>query len=516
MTEEGAVRGHATVELFDDVTGRLYQREQGENFLSPFLIETVKQYQRNVFGMYFAGTRTLDSVGRQLWNIPPVPLSHIAAWNDSATESPSTERTMKGGLPVAFASRFPQGSPTGKRGVVSVPESTVSATSQTYVFDWVTSNGNGTFQSVGWCNCDSSGNPLSIWPDPYYGSGLAVSISTPTTYYRGGLWHDGTGWLTLHTAGQTSGTSQYAIYRIDETTGVGTLLVTLPSTAFRWQNGSTTVPPNAFDLCMIGTDYYVIGHNILSTASGVTYVAKFNSAGTQQWLVAHDGGASEMPNGVTGLGWCITSDGTDLYVGYGGAAGTTNGTVYKLSASTGLVTGTISVPAALGTNAIVGIAWDGTNLRVVNQASRTATIDLSGNLVSPSIVGYYGVADSGTATSPFSGAYLGASSAMNQAGLQQFNNASAGNAMESMMQSSGYGIALSLPGAVGSVPNGGGCHFKSGKMYIVNGSAALGSSTYTRILEVTNTNLGTRCLLPSPVTKDSSKTMKITYTFTFS
>lgn len=512
------VEGKVTVELFDDLTGRLYRREKADNFASVFLQDTLKQYQRNLFGMYFAGTRTTDSYGRYLWALPPFPLSHLAAWNDSSAEDSANERAIKGDLPVAFASRFPQGSPTGKRGVINISESTASPSSQTYVFDWAGGNGNGTFQSVGWCNCTSSGYPVSLWMDPYAPAPLTVNITAPTTYYRGGLWHDGTGWVTLHTTGQTVG-SAYAIYRIDETTGNGTSLCTLPASAFRY--ATNTNPPNATDLCMIGTDYYVVGSLVDNSPGNPTHLAKFNSAGTQQWLVVHDGGTNEMPSGQTGNGLCITTDGTDLYVGHAYWSGS-GGKIYKLSASTGLVTATINLPSFIpaASSGVAGLAWDGTNLRVNSYSGLcNVVIDTSGNLVTPMpspLPLYYGGGDSGTATSPFSGPYYGTTSHVNQLGYQQYGDTSSSTAMDDMKQIGAmglpsYGGTLSPPGTSLAI---GGCHMKSGKMYSIVSSG--GITTPTRIVEVVGTNLGTRSLLGAPVTKDSSKTMKITYTFNFS
>lgn len=519
-------QGHVTVELRDE-RGRVTQREEADNFISVFAIEALKQYQRFAWAQYFPGVRNYDAYGRTCFDLPPFPIQTLCCWNDTSTESPSTEKAMFNGPVIAYASRFPQGSPTGGRGVINITESTSTPSVLTFVFDWLTSNGNGTFQSVGWSNLYTAQSPLypvGIHPDPFFGAPtLVFNISTPTTYYRGGLWHDGTNWLTLHTTGQSSGTSGMAIYSIDPTTGVGTLVLNLPTTTtdFRYQNGISS-PPMAWDLCKIGTDFYIIGY----TGSG-TRVAKYNSAGVQQWSVDHDGGASEMPGSATGWGHSITSDGTNLYIAFGSISGTGNARVYKLSASTGLVVGSAVIPAILSSapaQCLTGIAWDGTNLRCITQQGLLFTMDpTTGATVNTDpVVTYTSSRDAETVTSPFAGTGYHTDSHMNMVNLMNFGESTNSGTMAAMANgtaNSGFGLStsvLGLPGQESTFPYGGGMHYRSGKLYCVNGGGAGGSiTTPTRLTELTYASLGSRTKLASPVTKDSSKTMKITYTLTF-
>lgn len=508
-------RGHVTVELFDE-RGRCKQKEEGENFVSAYVTQCMKQMQRFAWGQYFPGTKNDDAYGRGIWDFPPMPFNHIACWNDASAEDAANEKNVIGGPIVAFASRFPQGSPDGARGIINFSEAVATGqTSLSWVWDWLTSNGNGTFQSVGWMNCyraaASNVYPYGVYPDPFYGAvPLTVSIATATTFYRGGLWHDGTNWLTLHTTGQTAGSSGYAIYSVDPTTGIGTLVATLAGTDFRYQTSTGATPVNAFDLCKIGTDFYVIGTN----SGGICQVVKYNSSGTVQWTVAHNAGASEMPVPSGGAGACITTDGTDLFVGY------SNSTIYKLSASTGLVTATITVSALPTGSVITGISHDGTNLRIITSLGILCSVNPStGALVTtdPIVVLDDGVGDGGTATAPFSGSWTGPSGAMNQSALMVFNTTTtSSSAMDDMAQSANMGLTnVNAPGdSSGSFPYGGGLHFRSGKVWWMTGNTS-SSANPTRVMECTYTALGSRVKLASPVVKDSSKTMKITYTLTF-
>lgn len=509
--------GKIKVELFNE-RDRCVHREEADNFISTYMVEVLKQYQRHCWGAYFPGVRNVDAYGRNLWNMPNLPFFHLACWNDASAEDAANERSVKGGPIVAAACRFPQGSPSNTRGIANISESVCTPSAMTWVFDWLTSTGNGTFQSVGWMNCTSPGSPpvypLGLFPDPFFGaSPLLLNIATATTYYRGGLWHDGTNWLTLHTTGQVGNSSGYAIYAINPTTGVGTLEVTLPTATgdFRFQTGGTTTPPNAVDLCKIGSDYYVIGHSINSTAGLGTQVTKYNSAGVQQWQVLHNGGASEMPDAASGYGRAITTDGTDLFVCHGS-------NIYKLSAATGLVTATLSptiLGGAIGTGA--GIAYDGTNLRVVTTGGIVYSVDkTTGALVTTApLVRLGNVGDSGTATSPFSNTFNTPTASMSPYAAVQVTTAQA-NQQFFAGETLGT-LAINYPGSISSLSWGGGLHFLSGKLYtlLADNAATIGTTTPSRIWEVTYSALGSRAKLASPVVKDSSKTMKITYVLTF-
>lgn len=517
-------QGHVIVELRDE-RGRITQREEADNFISVFSIEVLKQYQRFAWAQYFPGTRNYDAWGRTCFDLPGFPIQTLCCWNDATAENPSTEKAMFNGPIVAYASRFPQGSPTGGRGVINITESIATTSVLTFVFDWLTSNGNGTFQSVGWSNLYTGATPLyptGIHPDPFFGAPtLTFNITTPTTYYGHGLWHDGTNWLTMHTVGQSSGTSGMAIYSIDPTTGVGTLLLNIPTADYRYQNGISS-PPEPWDLCKIGTDFYVIGY----TGSG-TRVSKYNSSGVQQWQVDHTGGASQMPSSATGFGHGITTDGTSLYVAFGSLSGTINHRVYKLSASTGLVVGSAVVPALLSGSTLhcpTDIAWDGTNLRIITANGLLFTMDpTTGATVNTDpVVQYTNGRDIETVTSPFPGSGYHTNSYMNMVNLMNFgDNQNTGTmaAMNNNSANGGFGMsssALGLPGQESTYRYGGGMVYRGGKLYCLVGNGANGAiTTPNRLTELTYASIGSRTKLASPVTKDSSKTMKITYTLTF-
>lgn len=507
-------RGRVLVELFNE-RGRCVQREEGENFISPYAIDVCKVFQRIAWSQYFAGTMTKDAFGRTGWDIPPLPTMHVGCWNDASAEDSANERAVKGGPIIAAASRFPEGSPTGIRGIINTAESVSTLPVMTYVFDWLTSNGNGTFQSVGWINASrpSSGfspyMPIGCFPDPFTGTApLAVNIAGGN-FYRGGLWHDGTNWLTLHVQGTTNG-SGFAIYAVDPTTGVGTLVFNISSADFSFATSYGTFV-QAIDLCKVGTDFYVIG----TASAGGTTVAKYNSSGVQQWKVLHDGGVNEMPAVGTGQGWCITSDGTDLFVGFGLQNGL-GGKVYKLSTSTGLVTATIT--PALTDRSICGIAYDGTNLRIdSNGFFWTMDKTTGAHITADPIVCLSANQDSGTATSPFTGTWVAPTPQINNAHSLVFNQNGTGGSMDDMNRNGDLGLTgmnyPSFPGS-SSYPTAGGMHYRAGKLWWMGG-VSNGSAVHTWITEVVYNGLGSRTKLASPVVKDSSKTMKITYGLTF-
>lgn len=498
-------RGLVKVELFDE-RGKLKQREEGENFISILMQKHMKWWQQYLWGTYHPN-HGVDTYGRKASQPSPLPFNSIGAWNYTAAEAPLTERQYMGGPLVAYASRFNQGSPTLQRGVINNSDSVATPNSHTWVWDWLTTTGNGTFQSVGWMNTGSLLLPAALWPDPFYSTRAPLSLSnTGVGSFRSALYWDGTNYFTMAcmVTPPVSGSSPYSLCSVDPTTGVLTQVFT---TAINYSTGSA-VYPNA--ICKLGTDWIIVGST--TNSGGSTTIRRYDSGGTLQQTVVHDGGASEIAATVYGLD--ITTDGTNLYISC------TNGRVYRLDGTTLLITATIT-PALDSTNGICGVAWDGTDLACFNAAGKFWFMDTSGvTILTKPMCLYLGAsADSGTATSPFSGTFVVPGSPMAAAHDLIFWINGTNNAMDDLAAGASFGSLSSNGINVNSGSQGGGAiAFRGTDLYQFSGATFVPYTTAggTAIVELTHSALGSRVLLGAPVTKTSAQTMKITYNLLFS
>lgn len=491
-------RGLVTVELADADTGRIAYRETKENFLSAVTTEFAEWFQRFMWGAYNP-VRTLASTGFDPINPPNYfPAKHLAYWNESAAEDSANERYVTKPV-VGYASRQPLGSPTGKRGVVNITESELTDTYSKWVFDWTTSQGNGTFQSVGWTMISpaAGGNPIGLWPVPGIIT-LTHSGTNGSSGYPGyGLWHESSSFYTMD---WDSGGSQHRLKSFAEAGGAGSLVFNVPTTA--WQSSSGKRPAG---ICRIGTDWYMVGKD---SSAGYPRVTKINSSGTQQY-------ATNRTDIAGGHGFTdVTTDGTYLY------AACSDGKVYRLVASDGSISATITPADLASMGPLGGIAWDGTDLYVHASTWRALVkIDTSGNTLGP-IAGYSSGYEWFTATSPYTGSCLdnvgqNASPAVranlwsDASGAQNFAGdliTSAGNTAPA---------ATNFDFAVGNVYTG---TYYAPLTYKGTDLWAGHTTTNGGVLEaspVTFDNLASRVRLSSPVTKTSSQTLKITYQLDF-
>lgn len=156
------VTGRTKVELFD--SNGLTERTVSENFVAQPMTEWQRELMRLSFfnysysqdGIYGSNNETAslldyDSVFERQMRLHP--LTYLCLTDFEGEEKPSTERQMKGNV-VGFANRY--GSYAGSstmQGTINVNDSYAEKNHQHFVFDFPTHAGNGTFSSV-YFNCD--------------------------------------------------------------------------------------------------------------------------------------------------------------------------------------------------------------------------------------------------------------------------------------------------------------------------------------------------------------------------
>ena len=464
--------GKVTVELVDVDTGRVTYRETKDNFLSMQSKEVARWWQRYQWG-YLSPVETRNAAGYLPSEMPWFPADHIGYWNDATAESASTEVNVAQPL-VGWASRLPVGSPSGKRGLVNISESEFTDSYAKWVFDWVTSQGNGTFQSVGWTRVhETNGFPLARFPEPDQVT-LTGTTFTSSFVPRVSLAYASSKFYVI----DSPSSSSVRVMSAATTGGSASIECTLAS----W-----TTPAHVYGLAVSGTDFYVSGTN----GSGSALLRKHSSTGTATWSKTGETSVTYQDVTVDGSGkvWTAGSDGV----------------MRRHSATDGTVEATVS--PTLAPTALRGIAYDSTDSNfwiggTFAGATGVVKVDASGNTVSNPM----GLNLSGftvVATAPFSGSYTVPASAGRDTFLFTHNGSYGGadTAYRSPSNTTALGNGYAL--AVGA----------AGVLYV--GHTASSSAGTQKVSSLKGYTLGSRVKLSAPVTKTSAQSLKITYQLDF-
>lgn len=483
------VEGLVTVDLCDRDTGKVVQREEAKNFLSLQSIKAAKWGQRMLWGA-FCPVETNDAVGNKPSEQPWFPAQHLAYWNDATTEAPSTEDVIQGAI-VGWASRHPIGSPTGKRGVVDIGESDFRDAYAKWVFNWTASQGNGTFQSVGWTRLDES----SVVPIPGYPDDASIAFTNlgiSEASGGAGLWWDATN--SLWNITERISSSQFRIASTAAGGGTTTQICALPGSSAEW--GSSTYPIRG--IARIGTDFICCGANTIGQ------LTRHNVSGTLTWKRLEAAAPYWLDVTIDGSGdiWTAGSDGK----------------IRKHSVSDGTVTTAVTL-TGLVPSLLSGIAYDpadglfwvcGT---LAGRERQIWKVNSSGaqQLTTPEFSLYAQSANNAqSSSSPYAGSYYIPTASARESYQRNYflyNTGTAGIIARHPPVRQAYSYLGSWV-TVGNLCMKGTELWYSAPISSVGGGAAKAS-------QVRNT-LGTRSLLASPVTKTGSQTLKITYQFNFS
>jgi hypothetical protein len=479
-------RGHWLVELFDE-RGRMVDRATADNFISNAMKDHAKWMARYPYRASFVGVDTDPQ--------PVYPWYRIMLTDSSKAESSGTE-TLVPGKTVAWANRTTYAGNAPLRGTANTAESLITPTTCKWVFDWPSSGGIGTFQSLCWAfdgvtrsgmtpilRTEGGPDAFAWWGEaqlPAYGYGSTLINGFATT--PASIIHEestGTIWRITRGALQaqkwTTVLTQPYVAVYDDGLSLATAN---PSLTGAFAN-DFTVANNVNDLGYPGSGGALWGTQFASPYALQRF--NFPAGGAVQQTITKPWSDAEP-----GL---VAFDGTNLYCCRNGSGMTApssiNGldpsgpvTVYKVRASDGVTLGSWTHPRR-----IFALNWDPTNNRLlvfdcygygrsnastistqVGTVARAVAYDATGNLDWQATVIY-----------PY---------AWNTATTFQLTDASI----------LGYG----------------------GDIVVAASWTNYGGSTGQALMRYKPTNLGARALLGSPLTKSSLQTMKVTYTITYS
>ena len=522
------VRGSVRVELFDDRTGRLVERQDGENFVSFGTRDVLRWWQRLTFGAFSPGTAVADGSGTLPYHMPRHTFEHLAYWTDDATEDPATEYRLHGEV-VGWASRWPVGSPTGRRGVVDVGASVNGPGYSTWQFNWTTSQGNGTFQSVGWTRLvEANAMPIPRFPDP---DAEASRVSFVHTNSIGGLGNpkggSGTGalawdaaeskWVTFER--QSVATPILYLQRFDDSPNGAASGAKIP---ISWPDAASNNGGSMWDVAKLGDDWVCVGRNGTTGLTNNGHLRRFPAAGntTPTWSKDIVPGSGQLNlYGVT-----VDGDGKIWTAG-------SDGVMRRHDPANGDVE--VSVTPWRTPSELRGIAWDDTAARLWisglwDGAYGVACVDTDGTLDGPTF-GFPSGAQVVTASAPFAGYRI--------PGVQTFDDWYLVRSQNSNSTTSGVNLGSPslgsgelVGGGQAAVGNGspgrygGGLVWRDGSLYSIEGGGSGSTATLqvgvngfgaTGARVITGHNLGTRLRLSSPVTKTNAQNLRITYRFDF-
>ena len=552
------VAGLVEVELIDDRTGRTVEKIAAPNYVNATQWSNfAKALQKLAWTWAYPGaastitSRAVDQ--RDPRTAPTFRGDHVACWADT-TAGDNTDRYAFGEV-IAWAHRWEQGSPSTRQGIVQPTLCTLAENSIAWTWEWVTSNGNGTFQSVGWRRLGMSANTgdAALYDHPVPGrrcidfttagaDTISLGSSTQESWTAGGI--DEYGGVMYYDSGSSK------LYGITLIAGnlwkLFSWAVTLDATSGNYTLGAfTDESAAAFAAGVRGNSY--------AFASGVTKgITRLGASG--DWIsVGYSGsGTSRRPeirrttnagsttytnaNGgtysVESAFFDVTYDGTNLWVtarnGNTGASA-----IHRIDPATGTISATLTLaglpaywPTINSSNPVVGIEWDATNswLWVTTQAGYIFNVNTSGN--------WLGVLMRTTTNSfaTLSGQFAGVApvtrgiNEVEDVNLSMVNTGIAANSQSTNPYGMAAGAgAVTNAGANPSVGAGTKLLTISSCVWFkvpnapgtFNGGSAAGTLKAILYGFTDDPNFGSRTRLGSATTKLNTQTMRIKYTMTF-
>lgn len=553
------LRGHVTVELVDDHTGRVVERLDSKNYVNTAQWEAFAEaLQKLVWTYGYQGDSTTVTVNpytnRDPRIIPTLRNDHVACWADTTAEN--TADIYAFGEIIAWAHRWQQGSPSTRQGIVQPTLCTLSVNAVKWVWEWATSNGNGTFQSVGWRRLGFSSNSGdAVLRDMAHISrrlssttGLSGDLSSPAA--TAGSWTSGAGFLTGGATYYDSGSGK--LYTIPFAGASTSKLCSVPITidangdytlgattdesaaafaagvggdnigiATRWIQGLTRLGASG--------DWIAVGYTGSTTARRPT-IRRVTNAGSLTYTNANAGTYSVESGFID-----VTYDGSNLWVtAQNGNTGVP--AIHRIDPATGTISATItaigSVPAyfpAIGvTRGVSGIQWDADSswLWVQTTDGYLFNIDTSGNWLG--VLFFDTTNEYPISTATLSGQHN--AQRANPLGMHDTDDALlsmavAGTTFDANNQTWPHHQSERQAWTTGFVT--GGPYFR-GKLFTMDGDvwavgqysswstgSPAGLSRHNFFAFTQYPHFASRTLLASPATKNSSQTMRIAYTMTF-
>lgn len=543
------VKGRVEVDIVDDRTGRVVDRLASPNYVNQVeWTRFAKALQRLAWTWGYQGDASTVTVSNDTSRDPRYPPTfrndHIACWTDATAEDTNDIFTF--GEIVAWAHRWQQGAPSNRQGIVQPTLCTLSDTGISWVWEWSTGQGNGTFQSVGWRRLSwaaNTGNP--ILADLYNPSRRATALPTDTISAGGSsdltwtgapaqqsapVYYDSTSQkmffytnpsnMKLYSLAVTiDSRGDYSLGAfVDESASAIAAGLTGDNFAFstRAAQGLTRMGPSG--------DWISVGHTAASTARR-PFIRRVTPAGTITYTNANAATYSTESGFVD-----CAYDGTNIWaIAVSTTAGTT--VIHRIDPATGNITATITSitnaptyfpgpSTGVGGRAYTGIEWDAVNgwLWLATNAGYTFNIDTSGNwlgtlltansIATPTLSGLHNTRTGTTRYgSDADGVLLiGTATGLNNTdSTDPWNQAASG--VPAADPANSASTAWSPTGRLTTM---------DGHVWAQESSSAFnGIGKYALNAFTEQRNFASRALLAAPATKNNTQTMRVRYTITF-
>lgn len=546
VNDLGIPEGAYTVELTDRRTGRR-ERVTAGNYVTPAYERFVRWAQGYGFHL---GMQPIDNgdAGDTYgmgpggsgstpinWLAPPrVNANGIVATDSTIAEDSGSEWGT--GRTIAYGSRWKLTIPAeSKRGQINEAQSTLTDDSVRLVWDFVETQGNGTFQSLNMADFDGSGN-LPLTPTGYHyryrnpGDNASLYIDLNISYINdagtiaygvaiepssgGGVSGDP---LALYSVSLTDGTDQGSHYECSAPVKVctlGNLVYNSSSDA-----GSLTTVRFGADC----SAFYVGGDWLVAWPGddGEAYLGRWNAAGVQQWampVISDADSPVTQPSAIA----TVVADATKAYVGCG-LSTSYRASVHLELHRVDLATQTVDAQVALGdtlnpwalgidgTNLIVGGYYTGDGFGYGDAGVGSADWPTGVHQITTggTYVNYYGnpysLSRNESTVSPWSTSRQAGTTDLVSERLHGFRGYSS-----YLYDSLWTGGATTT--ALGDIPNDR-VVYGAGKLWKVSDNAT-GDDSYRRLFAMGGSNIFSRTLLGGAQTKSTAQTMQLTYELT--
>lgn len=544
------IKGELAVEIVDDRTGRVVQRIEAPNYVNTTqwsIFAKALQKLAWTFGYQGDATTVTNRAGdgRDPRTIPTLRNDFIGCWTDTTAED-TTDRFAEGEV-IAWAHRFQQGSPSTRQGLVQPTLCTLSDTAVKWVFEWATPNGNGTFQSVGWRRLSQNTNTgdaiLSDAPQlsrrltAVGTSAIAISSSPqeswtagPTSNYLAAYYNSADGkmygivlatgsiWKLCSAAVTIDAGGNYSTGNITDESA-NTLAAGLRGNSYSFGSGAS----HGFTRLGAAGDWIMVGISSNGT-SRRPEIRRVTTAGVVSYTNAN-AGTYTVESGFTD----VTYDGTDLWVvARNGSTGIS--AIHRIAAATGTISATLTVsglpayfpPITTSARTFEGIEWDAGRSCLWINTNDGYLFNVNTSGVWQGVLLTDSPIDYPPSPAVLSGQHNNAR--MAHPGVLDVDNTvamfSAGNtASNSTTYPGGQSLLQPAPANAFSISNS---IFRA-RLFTMDGSIwALNKFTTFSDPQIFSAcafeelpAFSTRSLLGASVTKNSSQTMRIAYTMTF-
>lgn len=259
------VKGHVSVDVME--AGRIVDHAEHDNYVSPFVYDALRKYVNAQFMMLSDKEKLSQSVS----DFPQYAFNSAFILTDYAGSVNTRERVIHG-TPLSYG-YHQYVSNNDNECSFNQDESYRKANSLRFVFDFSTSQGNGTFQSI--YSSPSTSNPE-------YRAGYALLTATDSrvrwmvTYCDGKIYTPGTDMLTAFTLDdwitQLNGDTWDSVKTQVPNAGLTSYTtLTAYNHSIYWVNGESIYSAPVSDLTNVTT------HNIGGYCQGISYSATRNS-----------------------------------------------------------------------------------------------------------------------------------------------------------------------------------------------------------------------------------------------